>query len=275
MLAFLVGLSAQQRGRNPDENEDIKPRLRGHHRKSQRSFTTIATETGTDKVVGNHNYGWFYDQYLAEIRYEAFTFVEIGLSSGRGAKAWKEFFPNARVVEMEIGCTKENAPNNGWITGTDVYKEFLEAGNLFCMNALDYSEADKVLQSFTSPFMIMVEDGGHSDKEMVMSFMYYFPRLAANGMFFSEDIGVVYNTAHQRYHQKNVITSVMDPLQDVVQFDTKSAPGNDGGALKVFKDIVKQFACAQGICMIQRNSNIPSQEALNYYKTFDWRSKNL
>jgi hypothetical protein len=81
---------------------------------SDESFTAIATATQTDKVtIGDrHYYGWFYDQYLANIRNETFTFVEIDLSSGRGALAWKEFLPNARVVELEMGCAAENAHKN-------------------------------------------------------------------------------------------------------------------------------------------------------------------
>ena len=254
--------------------------LRGP-RSSDKSFTEIATATLTDKVTINdygHNYGWFYDQYLASIRYEAFTFVEIGMSSGRGAKAWKEFLPNARVVELEIGCTAENAHKNAWITDTSAFKEFKDAGNLYCMDALDYPAAEKVLQSFTLPFKIMCEDGGHSDREMVMSFLYYFPRLSANGMFFSEDIGVVYASSEKRYRMKNILTAVMEPLTDVVQYDTKSAKKNllTDNKLRAFKDIVKQTACAQGICMIQRNENAVPQEALDLYKEFIhiWDSAN-
>lgn len=248
---------------------------------SDKSFTEIATSTLTDKVTIDgygHNYGWFYDQYLASIRYDTFTFVEIGLSSGRGAQAWKQFLPNARVVEMEIGCTAENAHKNSWITGTKVFKEFKASGNLYCMDALNYPEAEKVLQNFNSPFMVMCEDGGHSDREMVMSFLYYFPRLASNGMFFSEDIGVVYASDKKRYGMKNILTSVMEPLQDVVQYDTKSAKLNklNKNKLQAFKDIVKMTACAQGICMIQRNNNAVPQEALDLYKEYTdvWDSGN-
>jgi hypothetical protein len=105
------------------QNADARPpkaSLRGMH-VMKKSFTQIAKETLTDKV-GVHNYGWFYDYHLKDIRYDKFTMVEIGFSQGNGAKAWKTFFPNARVVEMEVGCTKENAPNNGWITGTAYFK---------------------------------------------------------------------------------------------------------------------------------------------------------
>jgi hypothetical protein len=139
------------------------------------------------------------------------------------------------------------------------------------MSALDFVKADEVLKSFTSPFQVMVEDGGHSDMEMVLSFFYYFPRLASDGIFFSEDIGVVYRSMQNRYENKNIITAVVEPLIDTVNYDPKSAKLNVNNKLKIFNDIVKQVSCSQGICMIQRNSNMPSQEALDYYKTV-WKS---
>ena len=46
--------------------------------------------------------------------------------------------------------------------------------------------------------------------------------------------------------------------------------------LQAFKDIVKMTACAQGICMIQRNNNAVPQEALDLYKEYTdvWDSGN-
>lgn len=264
-LLFLALLVLYRSGvvEGSDSNEfNGRKRLRSR----EKTFTEIATSKGTDKV-SVHNYGWFYDQWLEKIRLDEFTFVEVGFAQGRGAVSWKKFLRNARVVEMEIGCTEENKAKNGWITMTEAYKEFTEAGNIYCMSALDYPKAEQVIASFSLPFKVMVEDGGHSNPEMIMTFFYYFPRMAANGMYFSEDLGVIYADDNYRKH-KNFITAVVDPLQDAVQYDTISATKNTGGVLKVFRDIVKQISCAQGICMIQRNDRPVSDEALNFYKTY-------
>ncbi len=236
-----------------------------------KDFTTIAREQGTDKV-SVHNYGWFYDRHLKDIRFETFTLLEIGFATGNGAQSWRAFLPNARVVGFEIGCTKENAPDNAWITQSPNFKDFIKRGNLFCMSALDYPVAESVLSTFTSPLRVLIEDGGHSDKEMVLSFFYYFPRLVPGGLYFCEDLGVIYDSSTKRKRQKNFITSVVEPLQDAVQFDPVSAKNNNGGRLKVFREMVKQISCAQGICMIERSDKEAPTEALEYYKSV-WSSK--
>src|SRR6266436_5520710 len=57
---------------------------------------------GTDKSSGGHAYLDWYETFFQPIRYKSFTFVEIGVGSGASIRMWRDYFPNALIVGMDI-----------------------------------------------------------------------------------------------------------------------------------------------------------------------------
>ena len=71
-------------------------------------LTELAVEFGTDKW-GVHRYTPHYQRHLEHLRGEKFTLLEIGIGgyarkrrSGASLKMWRWFFPQARIVGLDI-----------------------------------------------------------------------------------------------------------------------------------------------------------------------------
>ena len=73
-----------------------------------RSLDKIAKAKGTDKSSELHNYCEKYEKYLPFNRLEPLTFLEIGVLDGESLATWREYYPNATIIGIDINpdCKK-------------------------------------------------------------------------------------------------------------------------------------------------------------------------
>src|SRR5207245_1700701 len=73
-----------------------------------RSYGVLDTDgrhtNGTDKET-NHRYGDAYEHILGALRTDAKLVMEVGVADGSSLLAWREVFPNALCVGMDIHPT--------------------------------------------------------------------------------------------------------------------------------------------------------------------------
>lgn len=62
----------------------------------------IGLKTCTDKNSKFHNYLEFYERYFAPCRQNRFTLIEVGVYEGASIKMWEEYFPNAKIIGLDI-----------------------------------------------------------------------------------------------------------------------------------------------------------------------------
>jgi len=149
---------------------------------SETSLRTIALEKGTDKE-GAHSYADAYERHFGHLRSEPITLLEIGIGGyadpGRGGaslRMWKEYFPFARIVGLDIEDKSGLAEDRITIlTGDQGDKEFLDR------IALQHG-----------PFDIIIDDGSHRSKHVIASFGALFPHLTENGIYAIEDLQTSY-----------------------------------------------------------------------------------
>jgi hypothetical protein len=67
-----------------------------------RSLDKIAIHYGTDKSSYIHNYCVKYEKWLPFNRLEPITILEIGVLGGQSLSTWREYYPNATVVGLDI-----------------------------------------------------------------------------------------------------------------------------------------------------------------------------
>ncbi len=67
-----------------------------------RSLDEIGLDSLTDKSSANHNYCVKYEKYLQFDRLKELKILEIGVAGGHSLRMWKEFYPNATVVGIDI-----------------------------------------------------------------------------------------------------------------------------------------------------------------------------
>jgi len=137
---------------------------------------------GTDKQ-GAHSYADAYERHLSHLRGEPITLLEIGIggyrdprSGGASLRMWKEYFPFARIIGLDIHDKSALAEDRITILrGSQGDPAYL--GRM----ALEHG-----------PFDVVIDDGSHHCKHVITSFQVLFPHLTENGIYAIEDLQTSY-----------------------------------------------------------------------------------
>lgn len=131
----------------------------------------IGLKHGTDKAT-YHNYCDFYQEQLKGMVIE--RILEIGVKDGASLRMWKEFYPHAEVVGIDInpiptqGCTVHQ------MTQTDVY----------------------ALMSL-GKFDLIIDDGSHKTLDQQITFKHlYHNQLHKFGAYIIEDVHTSFYTEY-------------------------------------------------------------------------------
>jgi len=137
---------------------------------------------GTDKE-GAHSYADAYEWHFRHLRHRAITLLEIGVggyrdstSGGESLRMWKEFFPRAQIIGIDIHP-----------------KEGLSEDRIAILQG-DQSD-EKFLDDVASrygPFDVVIDDGSHICAHVIASFRALFPHLAEDGIYAIEDLQTSY-----------------------------------------------------------------------------------
>lgn len=115
-------------------------------------------------------YADFYQRYFEGLNPS--ILLEIGVLKGGSHRAWKELFPNTRVVGIDIDPLIEEVNKDLEIyTGDQTDQDFL----------------NHVIDTIGHPDII-IDDGGHSRKQQVLSLTYLWPFLISGGLYIIEDL---------------------------------------------------------------------------------------
>lgn len=130
------------------------------------------TDKGSRPVGGlsAKNYTKIYAEKFEAIRQEPITLLEIGVKNGASLRMWREYFPNATIVGLDIKpeCAELR------IKGVDIVIGSQE--DSFVLNSLE---------SLHGPFDIIIDDGGHTTRQQQTSFKHLIDHCRL--MYFIED----------------------------------------------------------------------------------------
>lgn len=148
-------------------------------------FFKIANKTNTDKIL-YHSYHKLYSKYLLNYYYlNKGIFLEIGLGCnmiygpGHSAKIWIQLFNNVEFIEYDKNCTNK------------YMKQIINDGynvNIGSQDDLIFLEQLKQSKKWINLGIdIIIDDGGHFNKQIIASFLSLWPYLNNNGLYFIED----------------------------------------------------------------------------------------
>lgn len=119
-----------------------------------------------------HSYGEFYDQLFSKYDKESnISILELGVQRGGSLLAWKDYFPNAEVIGVDISDTRLEKYKQGRVT-------FIKA------DLYDMPIKDKV-------FDIIIDDADHFDGTNAFIVKNYYPMLREGGTMVIEDIQII------------------------------------------------------------------------------------
>src|SRR5580658_9824704 len=144
----------------------------------------IGRKYGTDKASLHHDYLNFYERFLAPARYEPLTVLEIGVFQGASLYTWRDYFPNARIIGVDIlpACLQFKSDR--------VIIELADQSNLehLAQLALEYG-----------PFDVIIEDGSHMWEHQIHTLRALFPFVKNGGLYFVEDLQTNYGSMQAQY----------------------------------------------------------------------------
>jgi len=145
-------------------------------------LSRIAAKHATDKW-GLHFYTPVYHRHFAHLRGRAIRLLEIGIGGyqnprdgGHSLRMWKEYFPEATVVGLDIADKSGLAEDRIHIVQG---------------SQTDFGCLAAVIERF-GPFDIVIDDGSHRPPDVIATFDWMFPRLAADGVYAVEDTQTSY-----------------------------------------------------------------------------------
>jgi hypothetical protein len=144
----------------------------------------IGLKYGTDKASSHHNYLSFYDSFLAPFRDQPITVLEIGVFKGASLNTWREYFPNAKIIGVDIQLSCKQLE-------TDRIKiELADQSNLEHLAQLAITHG---------PFDLVVEDGSHMWEHQITTLRALFPFMKNGGHYIVEDLQTNYGTLQAKY----------------------------------------------------------------------------
>ena len=135
----------------------------------------IFSKYDTDKNRSFHNYSRQYQRLFDEIREKPIKYLEIGVYRGASLHAMRETFKNATLL-----------------VGVDInpqFKEFENQSNHVFIEIGDATSPEFIsnLTRTHGTFDVILDDGSHSNKDVIQSFELLFPLLNDNGIYVVED----------------------------------------------------------------------------------------
>lgn len=123
-----------------------------------------------------------YDKYFSKYRGTDVVMLEIGVSHGGSLQMWKKYFgPKARIygVDIDPRCKDLEEKNIRIFIGSQSDRKFLRS-----------------LKEQLPPIDILLDDGGHTMNQQIVSYEELFDHLAPDGVYLCEDLHTSYRLSH-------------------------------------------------------------------------------
>jgi hypothetical protein len=129
--------------------------------------------TGHGVYKWNHYFD-IYDRYFQSFRGRKIVLVEIGIYSGGSLEMWRDYFgADCQIVGVDIepACKSYESTGVRVFIGDQADREFW-----------------KQFKQQVGPIDIVIDDGGHSPKQQIVTLEELLPQLNPGGVYVCEDI---------------------------------------------------------------------------------------
>jgi len=133
-----------------------------------------------DKKLINKYQHYFdvYDRHFSKYKGQEITIVEIGVFQGGSLQMWRSYFgPKAKIwgIDIDPRCKLLEEQNTNIIIGSQEDETFLES-----------------IYDITGPIDILIDDGGHTQKQQIKTFEILFEKIKNDGVYLCEDVHTSY-----------------------------------------------------------------------------------
>lgn len=170
-----------------------------------------------------------YQQLFLPYTSKPVTLLEIGIQNGGSLEIWSRHFPHGTRF---VGC--DINPNCANLVYDDARISLIVAD-------ANSDVAEHAIAELSQEYDIVIDDGSHTSRDIVHSFMRYFKRVKEGGIFLAEDLHCSY--------WKEFDGGLFDPqssisffkrLVDILNFEHWGIPG---GRTQVLRDFFEKYGC--------------------------------
>ena len=162
---------------------------RAHATGPDATLDDLGRAYGTGKVV--HGYLPIFERWMEPFRLDAFDLLEIGVYQGASIRMWHDYFPNARIVGLDIKNVEPtlSLPRYTFVQGNQGDQELLR----------------QLARDFR--FRVIVDDGSHRWSHQINAFETLFPKMTPNGIYICEDLLTSFGDLAPRYGSETEISA--------------------------------------------------------------------
>ena len=149
-----------------------------------------------------------YQRELGATRTSVKSLLEIGIQNGGSLDIWARYFPNAEAI---VGC--DINPKCGQLVYADPRVHVVVG---------DATEKPVELEvlAHSSSFDIVIDDGSHFPREVIMAFLRFWPHIKAGGVYIAEDLHCDYFPTHQGgFSRRDTATRFFAELVHIINFE--------------------------------------------------------
>ena len=219
------------------------------------SFYEAALATTTDKVHPHH-YEFAYGDLLRPIRCNELTVLEIGLgcdggvdTAGSSAKLWLDFLPHVQltVFEFNEACATEWYIRDARGVGAAKLEAQLR------IFTGDQSRAGVLIPMAQErgPFDFIVDDGGHTYTQQLVSLRTLLPFVKPGGFYVIEDVQTSFHPRWRDFATTTVeyLTRLMDVLHEPSL--AESIKEEEFPGLLSLVPLTQSVSCFREMCVIR------------------------
>jgi len=121
-----------------------------------------------------------YDFWLSSLRDQPVRILEIGVQNGGHLEVLSRYFKNAEII---VGCDINTACVRLAYQDPRVNVVIADANK---------DSTCTLISALSADFDIIIDDGSHTQRDIIASYARYFPRLKFGGIYIAEDLHTSY-----------------------------------------------------------------------------------
>ena len=184
-----------------------------------------------------------YEKYFAPLKNSKINILEIGIENGDSLRIWREYFPNANIIGIDIEHKDFKIDN------VDIYQGDQSKHIFLSSLASNYKKFD-----------IIIDDGSHQANHIITSFNFLFPYLNDNGIYIIEDLQTSYfpryGGSRINLNKKQSSMNFIKSLTDSINYEKNNRPFFKKNK---FDGFIKSIHFHQNIAFIYKG------ESVNYF----------
>lgn len=225
------------------------------HLANANELDLLAIKYDTDKSSKWHNYTNVYDNYFSKYRNQVFNFLEIGFYKGASARMWQDYFKLANLHFIDIDQKVFNQYG----------KDLTSRCHFHIVDQGEKNDLISFLNDTKNNFDIIIDDGGHTMKQQITSFLILFPQLNKGGIYVIEDLCTSYWKIYGGYgtfenpsSKEGTMVFFLQKLVDDLNYisaknvcaDQDKYPKDLYHKLDIFKKDIKSIHFYSSLCFI-------------------------